>query len=226
MWIINKMPIFVESNTSLIQSNFRLTKHYVEGLCWVLLYYYQGCPSWTWYFPYHFAPFASDFEDISSFTITFDLGTPFKPAEQLMGVLPAGSKALLPKVFQNLMIDSDSPILDFYPEDFQIDMNGKKMLWQGVALLPFIDERRLLEAMKPLYQELNEIEKIRNEMGTDLLFVAVDNSLYDSFGETFYAMANGVEVILPFFSIFLLIYLVVTFKSTIIKTINWSCKKG
>jgi 5'-3' exoribonuclease 2 len=161
------------------------------------LYYYQGCPSWTWYYPYHFAPFASDFQNISSLEITFEKGTPFKPAEQLMGVFPAASRTLVPAPFRPLMVDEDSPIIDFYPEDFQIDMNGKKMLWQGVALLPFIDESRLLAAMEPLYEELSEEEKHRNMLGSDLLFVGQENALYDVLGETFYAMRDGVEV--PFF---------------------------
>ena len=186
--------------------NCSLVKHYVEGFCWVLLYYYQGCPSWTWYFPYHFAPFASDFQDIASLDIKFEKGQPFRPAEQLMGVLPAASRTLLPEIFQPLMVDEDSSIIDFYPEDFQIDMNGKKMLWQGsaletnkaltigVALLPFIDEKRLLSAMEPLWDELSEVERARNEMGSDMLFVAQENKLYDTLGETFYAMRNGIEV--------------------------------
>jgi 5'-3' exoribonuclease 2 len=111
-----------------------------------------------------------------------------------MGVLPAASRNLLPKPFQTLMVDEDSSILDFYPEDFEIDMNGKKMLWQGVALLSFIDEERLLSAMEPLWRELNEVERVRNEMGSDVLFVAQENKLYDDLGENFYAMKEGVEV--------------------------------
>ena len=111
-----------------------------------------------------------------------------------MGVLPAASRTLLPKAFQTLMVDEDSSILDFYPEDFEIDMNGKKMLWQGVALLSFIDEKRLLSAMEPLWDELSEEEKIRNVTGNDVLFVAQENKLYDDLGEKFYAMTESVEV--------------------------------
>ena len=46
------------------------------------------------------------------------------------------------------MIDDYSPIIDFYPSDFKVDLNGKKFAWQGVALLPFVDETRLLKALK------------------------------------------------------------------------------
>ena len=44
--------------------------------------------------------------------------------------------------------DPKSPIIDFYPKDFRVDMNGKKMSWLGVSILPFIDEERLLEALQ------------------------------------------------------------------------------
>ena len=52
----------------------------------------------------------------------------------------------------------ESPIIDFYPEDFKIDLNGKKFAWQGVALLPFVDEKRLKKAVMSLFDELTADE--------------------------------------------------------------------
>jgi 5'-3' exoribonuclease 2 len=71
----------------------QVVNHFMEGICWTLLYYYRGCPSWTWYYPHHFAPFASDFVGLNEFSISFPQGTkPFKPFEQLMACLPPLSK--------------------------------------------------------------------------------------------------------------------------------------
>ena len=35
----------------------------------------QGCASWEWYFPFHYAPFASDFKDIKEMFTDFEMGT-------------------------------------------------------------------------------------------------------------------------------------------------------
>ena len=44
--------------------------------------------SWNWYFPFHYAPFASDFRGIVEMFKAFPLDTkPFQPMEQLMGKL-------------------------------------------------------------------------------------------------------------------------------------------
>jgi len=69
------------------------------------------------------------------------------------------------------MMDPESPIIDFYPEDFKIDLNGKKYAWQGVALLPFVEEKRLKEALSTVYSMLTEDEIRRNQRGDDRLYV-------------------------------------------------------
>lgn len=79
------------------------------------------------------------------------------------------------------MINEDSPILDFYPSDFDIDMNGKKMAWQGVALLPFIEQHRLISALESKEDELNDDEKRRNRWGDNVMFISEGSQLYDPF---------------------------------------------
>lgn len=59
---------------------------------------------------------------------------------QLLAVLPAASKHLLPSPFHDLMTDEDSPIVHYYPVHFETDLNGKKNSWEAVVLIPFIDE--------------------------------------------------------------------------------------
>lgn len=174
-----------------IDFRHQVGRDYVEGLAWVLLYYFQGCPSWTWYYPHHYAPFAADFVDLQDMKLDFKKGKPFKPYEQLMGVMPARSNHVLPAVFHPLMTDDDSDIKDFYPEDFVVDLNGKKFAWQGIALLPFIDEKRLLDAMATKYPLLTEDEASRNSFGHDALLFSTKHPLYEDVATNFYSKKAG-----------------------------------
>ena len=175
-----------------IEFRHKVARAYVEGLAWVLLYYFQECPSWDWFYPYHYAPFAADFVNIGDMKIVFEKGTVFKPFEQLMGVLPAASRQALPEQFHDLMTDPESEIIDFYPEDFVVDLNGKKFAWQGVALLPFIDSKRLLGAMAKKYPLLPPDVAARNSVGKDDLLVAeAHQALYDNIATNFYSKKQG-----------------------------------
>eukprot|EP00808_Paulinella_micropora_P015450 g60269.t1 len=150
-----------------------LHQSYAEGLAWVMFYYYQGCVSWDWYFPFHYAPFASGLREINKFQdkIKFKLSAPFRPLSQLMGVLPSKSRHCLPHACQQLMTSSASKIIDFYPTDFGQDLNGKRYSWQAVVLLPFIDETRLLQALKEVEHTFSPEVQERNAMGQDYIFL-------------------------------------------------------
>jgi 5'-3' exoribonuclease 1 len=37
-----------------VAEHMALQKSYVEGLIWCLAYYYRGCVSWGWFYPYHY----------------------------------------------------------------------------------------------------------------------------------------------------------------------------
>ena len=138
---------------------------YVRAIQWNLHYYYNGCMSWSWYYPHHFSPWITDIRDFSNMDIQFDMGKPFLPFEQLLSVLPAASKELLPRELQGLMINESSPIIEYFPEDFLCDLNGKQQEWEAVVLIPFINENRLLEAVRPLYQHLRPEDRARNKHG-------------------------------------------------------------
>ncbi|KAG5354373.1 5'-3' exoribonuclease 1 [Yarrowia sp. C11] len=147
-----------------------LTENYVEGLQWILHYYYDGVPSWSWYYGYHYAPRVSDVRKGLQANLKFQSGQPFKPFQQLMGVLPERSKKLLPQAYWPLMADPNSPIYDFYPNDFELDKNGKKADWEAVVKIPFVDEKRLLTAMATKESGLTAGENKRNSFGNNLLF--------------------------------------------------------
>ena len=78
----------------------QLVQSYLEGLAWVLEYYHNGCGSWTWYYPYLYAPLASDLRNIGSVPLVFEKGRPFTPLLQLLSVLPPQSGAFLPDVLR------------------------------------------------------------------------------------------------------------------------------
>ncbi|BDA46451.1 5'-3' exoribonuclease 1 [Coccomyxa sp. Obi] len=157
----------------------RVVEHFIQGINWVLEYYYRGVASWTWFYPHHYAPMISDMVNISDFKVEFEYGKPFLPFQQLLSVLPAASCKLLPAPYQELMTNPASSIADFYPTTFAIDMEGKRAEWEGVVLICFIDEQRLLRAEASIPQgSLTADERARNKLG-DILIYSHDDSLKD-----------------------------------------------
>lgn len=74
----------------------KIKQAYIEGLQWVFSYYYKGCESWDWYYPYHYAPFACDLMNSDRVKLHYDIGEPRRPFEQLMSVFPKQSGHAIP----------------------------------------------------------------------------------------------------------------------------------
>ncbi len=159
-----------------------LLKAYVEGLAWVFEYYFIGCPSWEWYYPYHYAPLVASLLNVDEFDVSFNRSSkPFLPFQQLLGVFPAASSHALPTPMAELMVSPESSISDFYPERFALDLNGQHAAWKAVVLLPFIDEKRLVAASERVEPLLTLEEKERNSEGCDYIFVHATNALANTF---------------------------------------------
>ena len=131
-----------------------VVRAYLDGIQWVMSYYYDGVGSWSWFFPYHYAEHLSDlYEYLTNhpdFRATeFDIGEPFSPLNQLMAVLPPDSNHHIPvPALRTLLTSPTSPLADFYPRTFRSDQNGKRASWEAVVLIPFIDAARLVEQVR------------------------------------------------------------------------------
>ncbi|XP_077230287.1 5'-3' exoribonuclease 3-like [Tasmannia lanceolata] len=166
-----KEKFSAESSTEIQAARKKIVHNYTEGLCWVLHYYFGGVCSWTWYYNSYYGPFASDLKGLTQSRISFEMRKPFKPFDQLMGVLPPRSAHALPKAYRDLMTCKEPNIEQFYPTDFEVDTDGKRYLWQGVTKLPFVEEELLTSVTRNLQKELTDDEISRNSETFDKIFV-------------------------------------------------------
>ena len=90
-------------------------------------------------------------------------GRPYKPFQQLLMVLPSESGHLLPRSYQKLMTDPDSPLIEYFPMDYELDTLYKRYYWQCTPILPIINFTNIVEASKGAY--INKHDKERNKLG-------------------------------------------------------------
>ncbi|CAM9601459.1 unnamed protein product [Ectocarpus fasciculatus] len=147
-----------------------VAKHYLEGLYWVLKYYHVGVDaggSWSWYYPHLYAPLASSMTNLMDMEISFEKGRPFPNLLQLLSVLPPQSADFLPEPYKALMVEPTSPILEYYPTEFECDANGKTASWETVVKIPFIDEKDVFGALSNVdhTKDLEAVDRLRNYTG-------------------------------------------------------------
>lgn len=149
-----------------------LVKNYLIGIRWVTHYYFQKIPDWQWYYTYDYPPFISDiYKYLSNMNdIKFNENKSMTPFEQLLVILPAKSKYLLPKSFEKLVSNPESSLAHLYPVDFQIDFLYKHRYWEGIPQLPPLEIKLVRYAYKKYKDELINNELVRNRIEKDLIF--------------------------------------------------------
>jgi len=145
-----------------------LCKNYLDILWWATQYYFIGCPAWNFQYNYLYAPYISDVATYVSEhaydlnNIIFDMGNPLTPLEQLLAIVPPKMSQLLPISYRPLTTSKQSPIIKYYPVDFEIDMLGFDLLWLCIPIIPTIETELIKSTVIGL--ELTENEKKRNSL--------------------------------------------------------------
>jgi len=124
----------------------KMLRKYLEGMQWVLYYYYRGAPHWRWYYPYHYAPLISDLglnivddflkgeKTIEEFEIDDNCPEnkrPYTPFQQLFAIYPIKSLNLIPKEYTEV---ATTELKEFFPTSFSVDLNGKTLAWEAIVL--------------------------------------------------------------------------------------------
>lgn len=149
------------------QSIQDLVFQYLNGMQFVLEYYTSDqVPSWSWKYPYHYAPFSYD---IGKYATKMkiserEVGKPYPPFLQLMSILPEASSSLLPEPLSSLM-NSKSCLKEYYPDEFKVDYSGKTREYEGVVLLPILDGTLLEKVFREHIEFVDEKERKRNIVG-------------------------------------------------------------
>ncbi|OEH75900.1 hypothetical protein cyc_05435 [Cyclospora cayetanensis] len=109
-------------------------------------------------------------------TISLPDGSPYSPFMQLLSILPPQSANLLPEELRPLLLNPPAELAHAFPRDFEIDMEGVKVPWGGVTLLPFVDEATLERIVLPLLRRLRPDVLRRNIVGRVVLLMRDETS--------------------------------------------------
>ena len=150
----------------------KICHEYFEGMNWVINYYINGVPDWKWFYPYHYAPMCSMLsEHIDTFEIKpYPKSIPSTPFQQLLSVLPPKSAKLIPQPLCNLLLDEKSPLQKNCPDNFELDLSGKRKEWEGIVILPMVDFKLIRSCYLNHIDTVTERDNKRNKEGYSFLY--------------------------------------------------------
>lgn len=150
----------------------KIVEKYLEGFFWNILYYFDSCPSWTWYYPYHVSPFASDIVMFLNknkkflHSMQFKNSQPLEQFEQLLLVVPKQYSYVLPKIYNNLINESEI-CNNLLLENLKLDILNKIYFWKCEPFLPFIHLQTIKDFVDGTKKHLSQTDLLRNSRKND-----------------------------------------------------------
>jgi len=146
---------------------FQVCKNYIDGLSFIIDYYFNDKCNWAWYykfrnsvFPYHLLKYF----DMLTFNKLDDDNTIMTPFNQLLLTIPPTKKEILPKKYQTIM--SENELL--FPKDYDLDMVNKEYFYECDPIIPIIDIKTINKLTRGT--RFSPKEKIKNEILEDFYF--------------------------------------------------------
>lgn len=167
-----------------------MVSEYIRGLKWITRYYFDGVPSWNWFYPFDYPPFLEDIRDFlhnnSDFdfkNLKFSFSKPLRPFNQLLMVLPPQSSFLVPKMFQPLMRDKESELVKkgIYPRRFEMDYLNKHKQWMGIPQLPPINLEIVHKQYKIIETEMQNLKDQPTKQGNEVKSILYRNKIFTNF---------------------------------------------
>lgn len=136
-----------------------IVHHYLKILQWCLHYYFRNILSWSYCYPYHHGPFASDIYTVLNkldfLNYRFELSSSLHPIEQLLLIIPKKDKNIILKDFQYVYDLKEFSEYYNYKKNIKYDNNYIKRRYLNKILLPSIDLKKFREMILKKMIDLN-----------------------------------------------------------------------
>ena len=210
---IFKKPFINKYKLQYYKTNFNISvkktrqveiiNNYIETLLWTFEYYIFNIANWDNYYKFHYAPFLTDIakhmdiQSISYDNIYINNTKPCDPFLLLLTILPKKSSNLIDKEYRTIL--SDNNLATYFPDKFKIDIQGKRKLYEGIALIPHLDfeyiKDKYMDIKQQLMLNLEDISTksdIRNKCDMTKLFKTTNNFTFNY--KSIYGTINNCKV--------------------------------
>lgn len=140
-----------------------MSLQFLIGMNWIFKYYTKGsnAVTWRWFYPFYKAPMLFDIAKLMQDQVDIlpQIGSLINPLEgekrmswphMMVSVMPVQSINVVHPALRYLY-EVGSPILDLMPTNFEVEDEGAKVEWQGVAIKPFVDQDRVMAVVPESY---------------------------------------------------------------------------